>query len=207
MGILRFVKHRGTGELLHVYRVKDWEEIKAIDLALIRCPELASEIVHMPMSFEPLDVFDEVSAVGYPFSMDAERLVVVHRGFAGHVVTRREMFHIPGQPPGYELSFRAPRGLSGAPLVARHADGGTYCHGVVVQDMGIDIDQVGGLHVGIAVAADALLSVTTSFSSTGYLATLLGRAFVPRRAPTPVRNPNMVAHEASEDGWPTGDHE
>ena len=69
----------------------------------------------LPIDFGRLKMFDEVTAIGFPFSIDPERLTWICRGFKGHVVTSREMYHISAQPPGYELSFVPPPGLSGAP--------------------------------------------------------------------------------------------
>jgi hypothetical protein len=39
------------------------------------------------------------------------------RAFKGYVVTRRALRHLPAAPPGYEISFIPPIGLSGAPLM------------------------------------------------------------------------------------------
>ncbi len=102
-----------------------------IDLALLECPYFA-KLPGLPMMVGELDIFTRVSAAGYPYAVDAERLAFVLRGFAGTVVTRRELYHLPSQPPGYELSFPAPRGLSGAPLVHVNREG-TWC----VRDPGI----------------------------------------------------------------------
>src|SRR5207244_12245499 len=64
-----------------------------------------------------LDMLDPASSIGFPWSLDPEWVTVVPRALRGHVVTRRELYQLRAQPPGYELSFHAPRGISGGPLV------------------------------------------------------------------------------------------
>ncbi len=108
----------GAGSQIMPYPIDQIEITTAIDLALIQCDSL-QELHSLPLDFDrTLGILSPVSAVGFPLAMDGEFVTIVPRGFAGHVVTRRQLFQLPGHPPGYEVSFFAPPGLSGAPLVS-----------------------------------------------------------------------------------------
>jgi hypothetical protein len=112
----------------------------------------------MRLDFDrPLGLLAPVSAVGFPLAMDAEYVSVTPRAFAGFVVARRDLRQFSAQPTGYEVSFFAPQGLSGAPLVST-AFGAPRCNGYVVQqgtlELGRDVTPV-----GIAIGIEALLTV------------------------------------------------
>jgi len=95
------------------YAVKSYELVKAIDLAILEAPSLAN-LPAFPIDFDrKLEFLANASALGFPLAMDAEFVTCIPRAFGGHVVRRRELYQLPGQPPGYELSFPAPEGLSG----------------------------------------------------------------------------------------------
>jgi hypothetical protein len=85
---------------------------------------------------EPLWGFEEVRSVGYPFGFRItpdERAIVV-RGFEGHIVAWNRNFkpagYAGGSFPVYELSFAAPRGMSGALIY--NAEGEPRVQGVVI---------------------------------------------------------------------------
>lgn len=127
--------HIGPEGGVRVSSVPDYEVFSGIDLAVMSCPDL-SGLPAMPLDFNhQLTLLDPAYAIGYPWSLDPEWVTVVPRGFRGHVVTRRETYQLPAQPPGYELSFLTPKGMSGAPLVRkpvllrlhRAADNGRRC--------------------------------------------------------------------------------
>ena len=69
-------------------------------------------------------------------------------------------FGSSGNPVGYEVSFFAPQGLSGAPLVST-VHGAPRCYGYMVQQgsLGIGGDVT---PVGIAVAIEVLLTVAST---------------------------------------------
>src|SRR5207248_4356317 len=100
--------------------VEDVQLFKYIDLALLHCPHLQAEI--LPFTFSPpLNYLDNVVALGYAFGLTLfapdRPGVYVMRAFKGHIVTRRGLTELTGVPPGYEVSFVPPPGLSGAPLI------------------------------------------------------------------------------------------
>ena len=116
------------------------EGFDGIDVALLYCPGLRS-LPPLHVDFAPLTYFEEVQAIGFPFALEpAEtgQMVLVLRAFAGHIVTRRTMYHVPGQPAGYELSFIPPPGLSGAPLFVFRNGEPRLC-GMVIQNHHIEM--------------------------------------------------------------------
>lgn len=164
-----------------------------IDLAVLKCEGLA-DIVPLPLDFDrTLTIGDEVSALGFPVAVDAEWVSVVHRGFRGHVITRREFYHLNGQPPGYELSFPAPRGLSGAPLVSR-ITGYHECYGYVVQQGTLG---TAGEPTPVALAVDikAILSVPA-------LAQLFGRPVWDIVRTPPQRPGGFDLPQGLDEDWP-----
>jgi hypothetical protein len=119
-------------------------------------------------------------------------------GLGGWVNSRRELHQLPRQPSGYEVSFYAPQGLSGAPLGSTD-HGHPACYGCVIQQSTLG---VGGEHtpVGITVPIDSLLTLkSSSYAEAGPLAKMLGRGFrapqaQPERLPggcRPVNNADL----------------
>jgi hypothetical protein len=128
----------------------------------------------------PLDAFTRVRAVGYAYGMHRveDRQSIVTRGFEGHIVSTLNEFKPLGSAGGpfsvHELSFMAPRGLSGAPLL--NASGKVTIHGVVIGNSETrmmvfrseervaeptataTVEQYEALTLGIAVAAGDVLS-------------------------------------------------
>lgn len=78
----------------------------------------------------------DVSTWGYPYGLQThgDERAVIQRVFKGHIVASPIRFKLEGaegEPfPVYELSFAAPRGLSGAPLMIK--EGSQYVCGVVI---------------------------------------------------------------------------
>ena len=77
----------------------------------------------------------DVLAFGYPFGLDLHNLTLRARALKGHIVCadRAGAAELPGRPHIYELSFQAPRGLSGAPLLLPTTQG-LLVAGVVVKN-------------------------------------------------------------------------
>jgi len=179
-------RHRMTpgGVESHGFPVSDADVFDDIDLALLSCPRIDAPV--LSFEFEALPLFEEVQAVGFPFSLDPERLIFVVRGFAGHVVARREHFRLKGQPPCYELSFIAPRGLSGAPLLARRNDR-VLVAGVVIEEDGIEIDGI-VTKLGIALDAQEFLRVTSRLVDGTLAERVFHREPLPPKTLRPVRS-------------------
>jgi hypothetical protein len=189
--------HIGPEGGLRVSSVPDCEVFSGIDLAVMSCPDL-SGLMPLPLDFDrQLTLLAPAYAIGYPWSLDPEWVTVVPRGFRGHVVTRRETYQLPAQPPGYELSFLAPKGMSGAPLVSPiHGD--HRCYGYIVQQT-----TVGDAVFGVAVDISALLGVASNVMDIGPLASLFGRGPVPLPPRTDVKLPGGRREPIVDDqGWP-----
>lgn len=120
-------------------RVMD-SEILAHDIGLLTVefmhPESTGWFHHLKWNAQPLTGFDPVRCCGYPYGQHVAgvRQSVVQRCFQGHVVADLYEFELPGSDadifPAYELSFSAPRGLSGSPLLSNA--GRVLINGVVI---------------------------------------------------------------------------
>ena len=142
--------------------VEDAQLFKHVDLAILYSPNLNAEI--LPFTFSPpLNYLDNVAALGYAFGLTLSRPpdphVYVMRGFKGHVVTRRGLTELPGVPPGYEVSFVPPPGLSGAPLLVFAKDGPLVA-GIILQH---HTAELAGrrMDLGLAVDAEELLTLSS----------------------------------------------
>ena len=189
--------HIGPEGGVRVSSVPDCEVFSGIDLAVMSCPDL-SGLPAMPLDFDhQLTLLDPAYAIGYPWSLDPEWVTVVPRGFRGHVVTRRETYQLPAQPPGYELSFLTPKGMSGAPLVS-HVRGHQCCYGYIVQQT-----TVGDAVFGVAIDISALLGVAVNVMDIGPLASLFGRDPVSLPPRTDIKLPGGRREPTVDDqGWP-----
>lgn len=93
-----------------------WDEA---DIALVEVATPAPKSAAMKWRFDTATALHDVWTAGYPHAMDISGLgYIAQRAFKGHTVS-----HIPFQRIGqdgyfeaYELSFKAPMGLSGSPL-------------------------------------------------------------------------------------------
>jgi hypothetical protein len=113
----------------HGVAVQDFELFEDIDLALLHCPGLQAEI--LPFNFDPLEFLVDVFAMGFAFGLEPPFFHL--RAFKGYVVNRRSLTSLRGHPPGYELSFVPPPGLSGAPLLTSFPGGPDAVTGVILQ--------------------------------------------------------------------------
>ena len=155
--------------------VRDAEVFQDIDLALLRCPNLAAEIV--PCRFSPLYYLADVFAMGYAFGLEPP---VYHlRAFKGHVVNRRGLTNLTAAPPGYELSFVPPPGLSGAPLLTERADGSPLVVGMILKHQTTEYcDRK--MELGLALDIEALLTLDSRVLGGSIAERLFGRSRVVR---------------------------
>src|SRR3990172_4994834 len=162
--------------------ITEVEDIGA-DIAVLRVsfsvPESNDWFNRFKWSRSQLDPFTPVRTVRYAYgthTIDGNTSVVV-RGFHGEVVSRLNEFRpltMKGSPfQVYELSFLAPRGLSGAPLL--NAQGKVQIHGVIIGNTDTRmmvfrsqetiqedakttiVEQYDALSLGVAVTADDIL--------------------------------------------------
>jgi hypothetical protein len=163
-------------------------ELLGSDLALLQVSfsssELSSSFHRFPWFVGQPPVFETVRSVGYAYGihrLDGRQSCVV-RGFQGHIVSGLLEFKpigMRGEPfEVYELSFSAPRGLSGAPLL--NAVGRPVILGVVIgnsesrmlvfrseekvtePDGQFSVEQYESLQLGIAVQGKVVLAKQSS---------------------------------------------
>jgi hypothetical protein len=101
-------------------------EVLPADVGILKFAPKEGVVYEQPPAFQwslaPLPIFFPVKTVGYPYgsSIIEGTLHIMSRGFQGHIVSAPPKYLPVGfkEPafPVYELSFAAPRGLSGAPL-------------------------------------------------------------------------------------------
>ena len=158
-------------------------ELLPCDIAVLNVefviPESSNWFHSVKWSQAPLNPFDPVRAAGFPYGMHRvdEKLSLVQRAFQGHIVSHLYEFKPPGAKggafPAYEVSFPAPRGLSGVPLLK--SAGTLHVFGVIIgnseskmlvyrseekleeQRETTVVEQYDTVRFGIAVTADYIL--------------------------------------------------
>jgi hypothetical protein len=169
-----------------VQLVLDAEPYPDVDLAILYCPNLAAEI--LPVSFSPLTYLNDVFAMGFAFGLElagivGEPHVYQLRAFKGHIVTRRGLTQLRGVPPGYELSFVPPPGLSGAPLLVFHGDS-IAVTGVILTH---HTAELAGrrMDLGLAVDSEELLTLDSRLVGGSIAERLFRRERIARRSRQP----------------------
>lgn len=176
----------GAPDLTSASVVQDIERLPH-DIAILQArqvPDTGGIEPVIPWFTGEVSAFDDLWAIGYPYGMitagELQRIQL--RTFRGHTVANPSHYELPtdsGRPTAvYELSFHAPRGLSGAPLVAG-LPGEPRIAGIVVgnssQSMIVhterERDASGGevtiverhesMHLGIAIQAAQALSLNS----------------------------------------------
>jgi hypothetical protein len=154
---------RLTPDNLHAQTVSDFEIFDSIDLAILNCINLSAEI--LPFNFTPLNFLDDVFTMGFPFGFEPP---VYHlRAFKGYIVTRRSLTSLPGRPPGYELSFVPPPGLSGAPLLTLLPDGSPVIKGILLQHHTAEYRER-RMELGIALDIEEILTIPISLKESPF---------------------------------------
>lgn len=190
----------GEEGLTSVTVIQDLEPLRhdvGVIKVAMRPGATASEPV-VPWFADEVSAFDELWALGYPYGLlqagGNQRLQI--RCFRGHAVSNPSALELPtdgGRPARvYELSFQAPRGLSGGPLYVVLRENSVAVAGVIVgnssQSMVVHsatevdasaavvtiVERHESLHLGIAVQASQLLELQSRILS-GSLAGHLSR--------------------------------
>jgi hypothetical protein len=121
---------------------------------------------------------DDVIAIGFPHAFDPSEGSITSRGFKGHIVGSYRYSRLAANPLCHELSFQAPRGLSGAPLLLLRQDepivaGVVVCNRAIEMEVYRDVEilddgktrdtfiRFEALQLGLAVDGAALLEVTS----------------------------------------------
>ena len=99
----------------------------SLDIALLQLKHPSAGTVSHFQRFrwrsDTLPLLADVQTVGYAYGMQpkAQGKTILHRAFKGYLVSSPREYLPPSADmafPAYELSFSAPRGLSGSPLFA-----------------------------------------------------------------------------------------
>jgi len=126
-------------EVFHEARITDMEQLSA-DVGLFEIEPGQGRLWfgRIPWARKHLTDDDRVRTFGFPYGLNqvAGQQTLVLRSFGRQPVAHLKQYLPPGligAPFGaYELSFTAPRGLSGAPLLTK---GHNYAvHGVIIGD-------------------------------------------------------------------------
>lgn len=168
---------RLTPGQFQVQTVHDVEVFEDIDVALLLCPHLGAEI--LPYNFEPLYYLVDVFAMGFPFGFEPPFSYL--RAFKGHVMTRRVLISLRGGPPGYELSFVPPPGLSGAPLLTMLPDGSTAVTGIILQHYTAEYCER-RMDLGLALDIEELLTLDSRLVGGSIAERLFRRPRIPPRS-------------------------
>lgn len=117
----------GSDQTVHVMQTLEVESLEP-DVAIIQVGVKRSPIpkeLEVVFQWRKKSVveLDDVWTLGFAHGTQllGDRTRLIQRLFKGHVVADLAAYERPGQRtafPAYELSFQAPRGLSGAPLLA-----------------------------------------------------------------------------------------
>lgn len=95
----------------------EYEKHDELDIAIFRVEDEFEHCYTPKWAERGQDLLSNVFALGYPYALDIQSRVINVRGIKGHIIgTGKHLFLGPAFQ-SYELSFLAPRGLSGAPLL------------------------------------------------------------------------------------------
>jgi hypothetical protein len=166
----------------HVQLVEDAEVFGDVDLALMLCPNLDADV--LPFNFDRLEWLTDVLCFGFAFgselsAKEGQPHVYHLRAFRGYVVVRRGLTQLPGVPPGYEISFPPPPGLSGAALLVPQA-GDPAVTGVVLTH---HTAELAGrrMDLGLAVDSEELLTIESRIIGGSIAERVFRRERVPPR--------------------------
>lgn len=95
----------------------DYEKHPDLDAALFHVGDAFESMHAPPWTLQSRDLLSNIVTLGYPYALDPQHKVINVRAIKGHIIgTGKQLFPGPAFR-SYELSFLAPRGLSGAPLL------------------------------------------------------------------------------------------
>jgi hypothetical protein len=95
-----------------------YEMHEDLDIAIFELEESFDDVFVPAWASQGLNLLNDVVTFGYPHALDVTNKVINVRGIKGHIIgTGKRLYLDDPVFQAYELSFRAPRGLSGAPLL------------------------------------------------------------------------------------------
>jgi hypothetical protein len=167
------------GDGLGTNGTTDHEIFPGYDIGLFRAVKPLRAETFRWKTEELLPLSEAVRTTGFPYAWDSVNRVIGVRGFVGHTISCRKWFRLSSTPIVYELSFACPRGLSGAPLwVTRGAE--MTVEGMIIgnevtemivytekeqlvePDKTRELIKTEALHLGLALSAQVIVSITSS---------------------------------------------
>ncbi len=178
---------RAEGGALFGTAITEVHRFPEHDLALLRAPVAAAKALRWETT--QLHLLEGVQCLGYPYAYEKTEQVLTMRGFKGNIVAQVTFRRLPSRPRAYEVSFQAPRGLSGAPLWT--TDGELAVAGVVIGNQSTEmlvfssreqiaeekellVERFEALQMGLALQTQALLALESPLCN-GTLASHLQR--------------------------------
>jgi hypothetical protein len=155
-----------------------WESVSVTEHEILDCDvgllksNLTAKTLSWALGLRPM--LDDVQSIGYAYGLDEEAGFISPRGFKGHIAGLRQSLKWAGRPFCYELSFQAPRGLSGAPVWGGKRDGGVI--GMILGNSSTEmvvfserevlsegkehiLEKVEALRLGFALSASAIVQL------------------------------------------------
>ena len=127
---------------LHFELIDEFELFEKIDLATFSIFNYHQygHLLSFKLSFKPLNMLDDVVAVGFPHGLDNINQVLKYRALKGHIVNHGPFYRFDSRPVAYELSFNCPRGISGAPLMKyKESDSAFNIHGYIIGNTKVEM--------------------------------------------------------------------
>lgn len=158
--------------------ITEIEHHREVDLAVFRCD--GSPHMALPWLTHGANVLTPVICSGFPYAHDIENERLFTRAYSGSISASYQLFDLEAHPVVYELSFSAPRGLSGAPVLVRFPDKPPHVIGYVIKNgkssmlVGSStevikeggketvVEQYESLSFGLAVASDTVLDLKSN---------------------------------------------
>jgi V8-like Glu-specific endopeptidase len=110
-------------------RIEDYELFDDHDLGLFTCEGGPYDV--RSWIRQRVNPLTDTTCFGYPYGLDHQLKRITIRFFRGVISAQHPIEQLTASPDGYELSFPAPRGLSGAPVLAT---AGLHVLGIVVKN-------------------------------------------------------------------------
>lgn len=133
------IKSASSNEI-NIEYIKDFELFEEIDISIFSISASPKGILPFPIKMQPLNMLDDIIAVGYPHGFDNQTGLLRPRSLKGYIVNQGPLFVFPNKPNAYELSFQCPKGLSGAPILILDHELETYIsYGYIVGNTNTEI--------------------------------------------------------------------
>jgi S1-C subfamily serine protease len=122
-----------------IFALKGSEINQDVDIAIIQADVPNHQV--FKWQFQSLGMWEPARTIGFPYALDLKYANLNVRGLSGQIVSELSFYGLKAEPRVYELSFQAPRGLSGAPLLVHSGTVGGMVIGNKSTEMQIFSDR------------------------------------------------------------------